>query len=70
MESGRLDFESTFIFLGVTSSGNVKLGDIYQEGPEGIKYKVKIAKVRNIGDKKTLALGSGRGTNNYYLDLE
>lgn len=70
MESGRLDFKATFIYLGVTPSGNVRLGKIYQEGQDGVKYIGKTAKVRIIGDKKTLALGSGKGTDNYYLDLE
>lgn len=70
MENAGLDFKQTLIFLGVTPSGNVKLGEIYQEGPDGIKFRNKIAKVRMIGGDKTLALGSGRGTDNYYLDLE
>lgn len=70
MENGRLDFKATFIYLGVTPQGNVKLGDIHSEGPQGVEYKNKIAKIRNIGGKKTLALGSGRGSDNYYLDLE
>lgn len=70
LESGGLDFESTFIFYGITNSRNVILGDIIRESPEGIETKKRIAKIRNIGNKKTLALGSGRGTDNYYLDLE
>ena len=69
MENAGLDFKMTLLYYGVTSSGNVKLGEIYSEGPEGIKAKNKIAKIRIIGGKKTLALGSGRGTDNYYLDL-
>ncbi|MFW5794150.1 MAG: hypothetical protein ACOCV1_01585 [Bacillota bacterium] len=70
MESATLDFKRTLIYKGVTPSGNVKLGEIIFSGPAGIKTKNRIAKVRKIGGKKVLALGSGRGSSNYYLDLE
>ncbi len=70
LESGRLDFEQTYIYYGVTSTGNVRLGEITSEGPEGIKTINKLGKIRIIGEKKTLTIGSGRGTDNYYLDLE
>jgi hypothetical protein len=70
LENGRLDFKQTYLFYGITPQGNVILGEIIQEGPNGMKIKRKIAKIRVIGDKKTLTIGSGRGTDNYYLDLE
>jgi hypothetical protein len=61
MENGRLDFKKPFYVTGVTKSGNVKLQD-----DSGIR---NLAKVRKIGSKETLTVGSGRGTSNYYLDL-
>ena len=69
MENGGLSFSQTLIFKNITPSGNVKLGEIIQSGPSGIKTINKIAKVRIISGKKVLVLGSGRGTDNYYLNL-
>jgi hypothetical protein len=61
MENGRLDFKKPFYVTGVTKSGNVKLQDFSRNK--------KLGKVRKIGSKETLTVGSGRGTDNYYLDL-
>lgn len=40
IENSRLDFSSSFVFLGFTKS-RVKLGEIYLSGPQGIKFNVK-----------------------------
>jgi hypothetical protein len=65
--NSRLDFEQTYIFLGFTNNG-VKLGDIYSEGPEGIKWQKKIAKIRKYSDGLPyLSIGRGTGTGILFL---
>lgn len=35
----RLDFKKQYVFLGFTAKkSKVKLGDIYSQGPQGVKY--------------------------------
>ena len=63
-----LDFEQTYIFIGFTKNG-VKLGDIYSEGPSGIKWKNKIAKLRHYKDGLPY-LSVGKGTGTYILMLK
>lgn len=68
MPNSRLDFESPFIFRGFTKTG-VKLGDIYSEGPDGIKWKNKIAKIHKYSDGLPY-LSVGKGTGTYTLILK
>lgn len=44
MDNSRLDFKGSFVYQGVTKSGNVKLGNIWMSSPEGLKTKTVIAK--------------------------
>ena len=46
IENSRLDFSSSFVFLGFTKS-RVKLGEIYLSGPQGIKFNVKYGILSN-----------------------
>lgn len=41
----RLDFEQEYLFFGFTKSGNVKLGEVYSSGPEGVNFRGRIGKV-------------------------
>jgi len=40
IENSRLDFSSSFVFLGFTKS-RVRLGEIYLSSPEGIKFNTR-----------------------------
>lgn len=40
IENSRLDFSSSFVFLGFTNS-RVRLGEIYSSGPQGIKFNTR-----------------------------
>lgn len=62
-----LDFKQTFIFKGITKSGNVMLGEIYAEGPDLIRTRNRIGKVYER--KGRLQLSIGRGTSGYILRL-
>jgi hypothetical protein len=56
MENARLDFKAPFVFKGVTKSGNVKLGEVVQSSPEGIKTRNIIGKpaLSSTGERKEL----------------
>ncbi len=56
MENARLDFKAPFVFKGVTKSGNVKLGEVVQSSPEGIKTRNIIGKpaLSSSGERKEL----------------
>ena len=60
-----LNFKAMHVFQKVLPSGNVKLGEIYHSGPDGIKFVNKIGKITK--SPKTgrweLKLGRGTGTN-------
>ena len=40
-----LDFSAEYLFFGFTGTGNLKLGDVYSHGPDGVKWLNKIGKV-------------------------
>ena len=68
-KSGRLDFEEPFVFLRVTPSGKVIVGEIYYEGGGTgvLKYHKKILTPQdNHGE---IFLRTGRGTGTMYLTL-
>ena len=64
----RLDFKETFMFKGVTKSGNVKLGEIYSENPKGIKTINRMAKIS--GTTKNPIIKLGHGSDSYRLHLK
>lgn len=61
-EGTRSDYITPLVFLGVTASGNVKVGHIYLRSPEGIKYNKRLAKLRKSDDRNYLWIEDGTGS--------
>jgi hypothetical protein len=66
-KSGRLDYEAPYIFLRVTPSGNVVVGEITSE--QGGVLRLQRRVLKPVDYQGELYLRVGRGTGTEYLTL-
>ena len=66
-KSGRMDFEEPYIFLRVTPSGNVVVGEITSAQGGTLKFQRRVLKP--VDYQGELYLRTGQGTGTMYLTL-
>lgn len=60
------DFSVEVLLLGKTKTNNLKIGDIFASGPDGVRYTVRFAKFNPQKNYWMFNTG-GSALNSYYL---